>query len=124
MKPWTCPDCSSCVRDHRCAYPGLVTAMRAAGVEPTEHDERMLRWMARWDTPTIAWFRSCVERASATTATARLAELDAGLREAVDFAEGCAIPADDISAFYRNEAVNVSRLRALVPLRTPQETEE
>ncbi len=61
-----CRDCRGVTggEPHRCKYPGLRAALEQRGVAVTEDDERMLRWMAGWDRPTVEWFISVVTRAA------------------------------------------------------------
>jgi hypothetical protein len=59
-----CEECGLLHSDlHRCKVPGLVAAFKQRGVKVTDEDERMLRWMAKWDRSTCDWFVSVVTRA-------------------------------------------------------------
>jgi hypothetical protein len=59
-----CTDCGLHHSEaHRCKFPGLRAALEQRGVKVTEDDERMLRWMAKWDRSTCDWFVSVVTRA-------------------------------------------------------------
>lgn len=69
-----CADCGGLrAAEHRCAFPGLVAALKQRGVRVTDNDERMLRWAAGFfDRPTREWFVGVITRAASAGVGNRL----------------------------------------------------